>query len=126
MAKARGQPESQLVQAVLARLKRDGHHAWRNSTGVHRIGGRVVPFGAVGSGDVLAVVLPHGRLLSVECKVGKNTATEHQLLWISAVNAAGGVAGVVRGLGDLELLLQEAQQPWRPPVVAAQGRADHA
>ena len=115
MAKAKRQPESELVAAVLDRLKKDGHHAWRNSAGARQIGGRWVSFGAVGSGDVLAVILPHGRLLSVECKVGKNVATDHQLAWITAVNAAGGVAGVVRGLGELERLLQEAQQP--APVV---------
>ena len=105
-----GKREQDLVAAVVQVLQARGHLAWRNNSGRLRDRfGRWVTFGRVGSGDVLAVAAPYGRLVSVEVKLGKNAATPEQVAWARSVEGAGGVAGVVRSLLDLEALAARAE-----------------
>jgi len=101
-------PEGALIKASLAILALTPHHAWRNNSGATKIGQRFVRFGAVGSGDILIVAYPSGRLVSAEAKAGRNKATAHQLAWIEQVRSAGGVAGVFRTVEELLALVAEA------------------
>jgi len=101
-------PETKLVLAFVDYLRKQGHHAWRNNTGGGKLGGRWVQFGVKGAGDILVVVVPHGRFLSVEVKVGRNKATENQEAWMVKVREAGAVAGVARSFGELDKLVAEA------------------
>lgn len=108
MARKEG-PETKLVRAMIAYLQKQGHHTWRNNTGSYQTrAGHWVSFGQPGSGDIFVVVMPHGRFLSIEAKVGKGKATELQLEWIEKVKESGGVAGVANSLDSLDKLVAEA------------------
>jgi hypothetical protein len=88
--------ESALVNAVIRYLWLRGCFVWRNNTGAYRKpDGHMVRFGTKGSSDVLGVA-PDGRLLAIECKVGRNTPTEAQAHFLAEVRARGGIALVVR------------------------------
>ena len=97
-------PETKLVAACLRLLQLRGIYAWRNNTGVARPqrkdGSRgFVRFGKKGSADILGV-LPGGRFIAVECKVGRNSTTPDQDDFLGRVRAAGGLAVVVRDTVD--------------------------
>lgn len=107
MARKEG-PETKLVRAFIDYLRKQGHWAWRNNTGTHKVRGRFVPFGYPGAGDIFVVVMPNGRFLSVEAKVGSGKATDKQKEWMETVKAAGGVAGVANSMASLDKLVAEA------------------
>jgi len=102
-----GRRENKLQAAVLEYLKLRGVFAWRNNTGMlwDRTG-RPVKYGCVGSGDVLAIVPPHGRFLSIECKAPgartKKSTKRNQEAWAEEVRAVGGLAITVDTLDDVE------------------------
>ncbi|KKM19886.1 hypothetical protein LCGC14_1651140 [marine sediment metagenome] len=101
-------PETKLVLAMIDYIRKQGHHAWRNNTGARQIKGQWVQWGAKGSGDILVVVQPNGRFLSIEVKAGRNKATKNQEEWIAKVKQAGAVAGVARSFADVDEFLAEA------------------
>lgn len=101
------QTETQLVKACLAYLQTRRILAWRQNCGAGKIGNRFVRYTSInGISDVLAV-LPTagwnegGKLLCVECKVGKNKPTDDQASFLAAVNDAGAVGLVVRDVSEL-------------------------
>lgn len=102
--------EADVVRGILAYLRLTGWHAWRNNSGGrvlpgHGGKGQFVRWGAVGSGDVLA--LKGGLFLSIEAKrVGGGAVTPEQKAWMDAVNAAGGLAFVARSVGDVQAALR--------------------
>jgi hypothetical protein len=63
-----------------------------------------------GSADLIGWVVINGiaRFLALEVKTATGKPTDEQLNFIAQVKAAGGVAGVVRSVMDVELLLLEA------------------
>jgi hypothetical protein len=83
------------VRACLEYLAARGIMAFRNNTGAMRAEykgkTRFMRFGAKGSGDIFGI-LPGGRFLSVECKIGNNKPTPAQEDWAARVRAAGGMA----------------------------------
>jgi len=81
--------------------------AWRNNSGGQKIGRHFVRWGEPGAADVLGV-LPGGRLLCVEAKVGRNRPTPAQEAWLSMVRAAGALALVTRSVQELEEQFREA------------------
>jgi hypothetical protein len=95
--------ETALVRACLELLKLRGVFAWRNNTtGVFdpsRMKFRKFT-GLKGVSDILGI-LPGGRLLAVECKVGRNQPTEGQLAFIQKINGLGGLAVWVTDVGEL-------------------------
>jgi hypothetical protein len=100
--------EQTLVNACLQLLRLRGFLCWRQNQGAARFRSetgrsRFVRFSTMpGVSDVLAVLPPSGRLLAVEVKVGKNRTTPDQEAFLAALQAAGGVAVVIR---DIQLLL---------------------
>ena len=100
-----GRKESDLVRACLEYLAACGIMAWRNNSGgmkaEYKGKARFMRFGAKGSGDILGI-LPGGRFLSVECKVGKNTPTPAQEDWARRVRVSGGMALTVWTVEGLE------------------------
>lgn len=101
--------ESDLVRACLKLLELRGILAWRNNTGGFKdVTGRLVRFGKVGSGDILAVLPTSGRFLSIECKVGSNKPTAPQRAWAADINENGGLAVVVYTLDELDEVLTGA------------------
>lgn len=91
-----------------------GMRVFRNNVGVLRDAtGTYVRFGlCIGSSDVIGwtpvTITPEmvGRELAVftalECKAGHNTTTEEQGRFLAVVKAAGGIAGVVRSVDDVD------------------------
>src|SRR5204863_371322 len=74
--------------------------AWRNNSGGFALGTgkarRFVRAGLTGSADILGVLPGSGKLLAVECKSATGRLSESQRAFLDRVNAAGGVALVVR------------------------------
>lgn len=100
--------ETELVKQCLELLKLRGIFAWRQNTGAMRIGNRLVRFGQRGIADILGV-LPDGRFLAIECKVGNRKVTTEQNAFLDSVEANGGVALVVRSLDELDRDLGEVE-----------------
>ncbi len=104
-----------LTRECLHLLRLRGVLAWRNNTGaltIARTNGRTqfLRFGEVGSGDILAVMPQTGRFLSIEIKTGRDTLRQSQKEWIAQVRAQGGLAIVVRSLGDLCRFLDQQEK----------------
>src|SRR5574343_455172 len=102
--------ETRLVRACLDLLAANGIFCWRNNTGAfageYRGRRRFVRFGAPGSADILGV-LPGGRALAVECKVGRNGLSPQQERWGREFAQAGGMYLVQRD--DIDGLMEAIQ-----------------
>lgn len=94
--------ETDLRNTCLAYL-RDvrGWVAFKNNTGATKVGNRFVRFGEPGSGDILGLIPPHGRFLSIETKMPGRHPTVKQKAWAEAVRASGGIALFIYSLQDL-------------------------
>jgi hypothetical protein len=101
------QTESSLVRACLQLLTLAGVVCWRNNTGAHRAGRRLIRYGEPGSPDILGIVPPEGRLLGVECKRRPNTPTDLQETWGQRARTAGALYLVVHDVRELEERLRE-------------------
>lgn len=87
---------------------------WKNNTGVGLAidnPARHVRFGLNGSGDILGVVAPHGRLLAVEAKTGGGTQSKPQKAFQRAIESVGGVYVVARSVADARAGLERARAP---------------
>jgi hypothetical protein len=98
--------ETDLVRACLAWLALNRIPAWRQNAGAATATSngktRYVRFcGADGVSDILGLLPPTGRMLAVECKVGKRQVTAQQAAFLAKVAEAGGLALVVRDLLEL-------------------------
>jgi Holliday junction resolvase len=92
-----GTPESKVKLAVVKLLKQYGVYFFFPAT--HGYGRSGVP-------DIVCCI--NGRFLAIECKAGKNEPTALQQREINQIQAAGGMAMVVReDLTLLEFLLKE-------------------
>ena len=90
-----------LVNACLLTLSQRGALVWANATGAALTPTRLIRYGFKGSHDILGV-LPGGRALGVEVKVGRDTVKPHQARFHEAFTKRGGLSLVVRSLADLE------------------------
>jgi hypothetical protein len=97
--------ESALVAACLQFLQLRGLVAFRVNAGSLAVGSgrarRYVRLAPAGMGDILAILPPAGRLLSIECKRPGGRLRPSQARWIDLVRAQGGLALVVRSLDQL-------------------------
>ena len=92
-----GTPESKVKLAVVKLLKQYGVYFFFPAT--HGYGRSGVP-------DIICCI--GGKFLGIECKAGKNEPTALQQREINQIQAAGGMAMVVReDLTLLEFLLKE-------------------
>lgn len=87
-------PETLLQAKVLEALgKIPGLIFWRNSTGRGKaLQGGIVQFGKIGSGDILGIVPPHGKFLTIELKMPGEKERPEQITFRKEVVAAGGIA----------------------------------
>lgn len=92
--------ETALVRDCLEYLHLRNIHAWRNNSGAVKTGDRFIRFGAVGSPDIMGI-LPYGRLLCVECKIGRNKLSRSQQEWLERAKEAGAKTCVVYSLEEL-------------------------
>lgn len=93
--------ETALVAEALIALSAAGCMVWRHSTGkMQNRRGQWVSFGLVGSGDIIGV-MPDGRFLSAEAKVGYRKPTPQQSAFAQAAGKRGGVAVWFTSVADL-------------------------
>jgi len=110
--------ETALVKAAIEWLLWKRVFCWRNNTGAMALGGddgtkkRFVRYGIKGASDILGV-LPGGRFLAAEAKVGRNKLTGHQKDFLHAVNDSGGLGIVFYSLDELEQQIYEALEESR-------------
>lgn len=102
--------ETELVKACLEFLRLRGVMAWRNNTGAFVVrngkGRRFMRCGTPGSPDIIGI-LPGGRFLGIECKVGVRRLSKVQRAWHEEAEAAGAAVAVVYGTLELECELAD-------------------
>lgn len=101
--------ETNLVQQVRLKASELGCVLFRNNTGkLEDKRGRWVEFGLCkGSSDLIGM-MPDGRFLAVECKVGTAQPRSNQIDFINLVLSKGGVAGTVWSVDEFIQLVQTA------------------
>lgn len=104
--------EANTLNAAIVQLGNyRGGYMWRSNTGALRAGKngeRFVRFGKVGSGDVTGVY--NGYFVSIETKVGRDTASTAQIEFAANVQAAGGYAIFARDVNDAAELFDMIDQ----------------
>lgn len=109
--------EGDLVKACLnwLQLRYPRGLFWRQNAGATKIGDRYIKFGSMpGVSDIIGIkpgTLTTGLLgifCAIECKMPKGRLQPSQQEFIAAVKRAGGIAGVVRSIDDLEKLVGES------------------
>lgn len=107
--------EKDVLDAIRTAVVRAGCMCMRNNIGAAKLGGHWVKFGlAKGSGDLICIVPPSGRFLSIEVKRPKKDATtpervKDQAQWAEMVRMMGGVAGIAKSVADALDLVAEAK-----------------
>ena len=97
--------EQEIMHEVLAALTAAGCKVWRNNVGAVSDGARYIRYGlCAGASDIIGIA-PDGRFLAVEVKAKGGRVKQEQQQFINIVNAAGGIAGVVRSVEDAHNLL---------------------
>ena len=110
------QNETALVKMCLEFLRIERVLAWRNNTGRLAGSGRLVTFGLCpGSSDIIGL-MPDGRFLAVECKIGKADPTALQAAFLQSINDQGGLAICVRSLDELMEVIKDETNKCRPCV----------
>lgn len=86
--------ESDLVVFCLDYLDRKNIFRWRNNTGAYKTEhGSFIRFGAKGSPDIYA--LREGKLVGIECKVGRNKQSPEQKKWQQAMEKHGAIYWII-------------------------------
>jgi hypothetical protein len=92
---------TRLVREACEWLAMNRIFAWPNQTGAAKIDGRFVQYGKLGSGDIIAVLPPHGRHAEFEAKTGQGRQRRGQKEHQRVVEAQGGCYLVFRSVEDL-------------------------
>ena len=118
--------ETSIQNAILLALSQAGCTVWRNETAgawvgrvIHKDSGGTVTLAntrmfkaglCTGSSDIIGIT-PDGRFLAVEVKTSLGRLSSEQKRFITAVNRAGGVAGVARSQQEaLSLIFNSTNQ----------------
>ena len=104
-----GAPARELEREVMLEASRLGVVLGKNSKGMFRQlfsdakqkAGWLLP----GSSDLVGWDKATGRIVCVEIKAGKDTVKPEQETFMRLVREAGGIAGVIRSVDDLRILL---------------------
>lgn len=94
---------NELVDKCLFFLGLNKIFAWQNNTGAAKIGNAFVQFGKKGSSDIIGI-LPDGRFLGVEIKIGKDTQKSEQIIFQDRIERNGGIYILVRD--DINILIR--------------------
>lgn len=101
--------ESKVVKACLELLALKKIMAWRNNQGAipNGRGGFRKFVGRKGVSDILAIAPDgSGRFLGIECKTATGKLDPEQKEFMDEVRAHGGLAFVVRSVGELDDILR--------------------
>ncbi|MCZ2414408.1 MAG: hypothetical protein LC136_09170 [Burkholderiales bacterium] len=112
MPKPKPSNETALVRQCLEVLRLYRVTAWRMNVGAVKATyagrDRFVRFGVPGMSDIIGLMRPSGRLVAIECKVGRRRETPEQAAFQRDVRQAGGLAWTIRSVDELvERLKQE-------------------
>lgn len=103
-----GPRESAVQAAVLAYLEERGDcFVWRNNTGAYSPRpGQFISFGRRGSGDIIGVIAPSGKLVAIECKrpVGGRLSKDQER-FRDRVWACGGIYILARSVDEVRVAL---------------------
>jgi hypothetical protein len=94
--------ETNLQGRIMIALSEAGCLIWRNNVGGTRApDGRIIRYGVGGKGasDLMGIA-PDGRFLAVEVKTPTGRVSDAQAMFIDAVRARGGRAGIARNPDD--------------------------
>ena len=99
--------EQNILNDIMIALSKAGATVWRNNVGaLQDKTGRLVRYGLCkGSSDLIGIC-PDGRFLAVEVKTSTGQVRPEQVLFIDAVIAKGGRAGVARSVDDALRILE--------------------
>ncbi len=114
--------EGDIVKQCLQWLQIRHPHGvfWRQNSGSTMIGDRFIKFSSMpGVSDIIGVLPVYlgqrghlmvtvGRFIAVECKMPKGRLQPSQQIFIESVKRAGGIAGLVRSIEELERLVGES------------------
>ncbi len=101
---------NQLTQYALKVLRLAGFYVWRqNNGGVYdaKLGRYRANSATKGISDIMGFHTSTGKIIACEIKAGKDRLSAEQVNFLAAVEAAGGVALVVRHANDLKHLLPQ-------------------
>lgn len=91
---------SKLISNALFFLSLNHIFSWQNNTGAAKIGDAFVQFGKRGSSDIIGI-LPDGRFLGVEVKIGKDKQKPEQVIFQERIERNGGVYILIYDIQDL-------------------------
>jgi hypothetical protein len=84
---------------------------WRNSVGLAVDGLRRIRYGlAVGSSDLIGIIMPEGRFIALEVKSATGRPTPEQERFLDLVRRSGGFAAVVRSVEDVRAAVERARR----------------
>lgn len=108
----RGRPEAGIQAAIVAAIGCEhDFRVFRNNVGVAQFGRAKVRYGlCVGSSDLIGILSPSGRLVSLEVKSATGRSTEEQRKWLAMVRRMGGFGCIVRSVHDARAALQRARE----------------
>ena len=97
-----------------ARVQHDILLAWgchpmlriaRINVGAAKIRGTFVRFGVPGTADIVGLMLPHGRMLQIECKTATGKQRKAQEVMQRVITRWGGLYIVARSVQDVDQAL---------------------
>lgn len=93
-----------LIRLIMLHIAPHGL-VWQNNTGaLFNRAGRLVRYGFPGSPDILACI--NGRMIGIECKVGRDRLSAAQTRFHAALELAGGVYIIARSIDDVAARLK--------------------
>ena len=103
--------EAEIQDAIRLAAHSLGLVLWRNNTGLAVDGLRRIRYGlAVGSSDLVGILVPEGRFVALEVKAPGKRPTPEQERFLDLVRRSGGFAAVVRSVEDVRVLIDRARR----------------
>ena len=99
-------PTNSLTQSILRYVNYNGFKCWRNNNGaiysVKQKTFRKNPSSLLGISDIIGFRKSDGKFIAIEIKTGKDKLSAHQLIFISDIRSAGGIAIVAKSFEQFE------------------------
>jgi hypothetical protein len=98
---------TELVNAILLEFgARPGLRLWKVNVGAARTStGALVRYNMPGMSDIMGILAPSGRMVSIEVKTGAATRRKNQRKWGAMIEKHGGLDIIARSLDDVRRVL---------------------